>query len=230
MRKIVYLFVVILFVSSGVFAQQTAFVSVARESLRGTPDVRGRLISSVKRNQSLEVLLDRGGWSLVQTSAFVGWIRSSSISTARFGNPSPSLPDLGSVQGMGTGRGTGVGSGAGMGSGSGTGSGIGSDGDGVGPGLPVSSVTTKELRIISKPRPTMTDKARQNNEQGSVILRIMFLASGQVGSISVVKGLKYGLNEQAIAAARMIKFEPAMSRGGVLKSVSKTVEYTFVIY
>ena len=140
----------------------------------------------------------------------------------------------GQGQGQGSGRGTGTGSGDGSGSGSGSGDG---DGDGRGPGSgtsvgapppPPVGVTSK-VKIISKPRASYTDAARQNNIQGSVTLRITFLASGQVGSISPVSGLPYGLTEQAIAAARSIRFEPA-KRNGVPQTTSVTIQYGFTIY
>ncbi|MEO7660657.1 MAG: energy transducer TonB, partial [Pyrinomonadaceae bacterium] len=88
---------------------------------------------------------------------------------------------------------------------------------------------TQAVKIISKPRPGYTDPARTANIQGTVILRVMFLASGQIGSISSVKGLPNGLTEQAIAAARRITFEPA-KRDGVPQSVTKQIEYSFSIY
>ncbi len=136
--------------------------------------------------------------------------------------------------GQGSGRGTGNGSGNGSGSGSGLGNGNGGGtGDGTGgsppppPARPVG--VTQGIKIISKPRPGYTDAARQNNVQGTVILRVTFLASGQIGSISAVKGLPNGLTEQAIAAARRISFEPA-KRDGVGQSITRQVEYTFSIY
>ncbi|CAN5284589.1 hypothetical protein BH20ACI2_BH20ACI2_12540 [soil metagenome] len=138
----------------------------------------------------------------------------------------------GTGRGVGSGRGSGIGSGSGGGLGSGTGGGIG-DGDGPGGGLdappPKKAGVTAGLKILSKPRPGYTDAARQANIQGTVILRVTFLASGQVGSISPVKGLPSGLTEQAIAAARRISFEPAM-RDGVGQSVTRQIEYTFSIY
>ncbi len=85
------------------------------------------------------------------------------------------------------------------------------------------------MKINSKPRPGYTDAARQNNIQGTVILRVTFLGSGQIGSVSVVKGLPNGLSEQAIAAAKRISFEPAKTNG-VGQTVTKQVEYTFSIY
>lgn len=87
----------------------------------------------------------------------------------------------------------------------------------------------KGVNITLKPRANYTDAARTNQAQGKVVLRVTFGANGQIGAISVVSGLPDGLTEQAIEAAKGIKFEPA-KRGGVPYSVSKPVEYTFTIY
>lgn len=137
----------------------------------------------------------------------------------------------GTGTGQGSGRGTGNGSGDGSGSGSGIGNGNGSgtgDGD-YGPPPPSRPKVTTNLAILSKPRPGYTDAARQANIQGTVILRVTFLGSGQIGGISAVKGLPNGLTEQAIAAARRISFTPKMI-DGVPQSVTKQIEYTFSIY
>lgn len=157
-------------------------------------------------------------------------------------NGAPGLSNgQGSGGGLGSGRGTGQGSGNGTGAGSGNGSGFGAgngngngDGDGNGndgitPPPPKPAGVTQALRILGKPKPSYTDSARQNQIQGTVILRVTFLASGAIGSISAVKGLPNGLTEQAIAAARSIRFEPA-KRDGVGQAVTKQVEYTFSIY
>ena len=143
----------------------------------------------------------------------------------------------GQGSGVGTGQGSGRGTGAGSGDGSGSGGGLGDgNGDGSGSGgsggvppPPKRVGVTQALKIISKPRPGYTDAARQNNVQGTVILRVTFLASGQVGSISAVKGLPNGLTEQAIAAARRINFEPKKV-DGVGQPVTRQIEYTFSIY
>jgi len=141
--------------------------------------------------------------------------------------------------GMGSGRGTGQGSGNGTGAGSGNGSGFGSgngngngdgDGDGdAGTGPPPSSGPTTALKVTYKPKPNYTDAARQNQVQGKVMLRVTFLATGGIGSISTVKGLPNGLTEQAIAAARAIRFTPAMVNGQP-RSVTRQVEFSFAIY
>jgi TonB family protein len=62
-----------------------------------------------------------------------------------------------------------------------------------------------------------------------VVLRVTFLDSGEIGRISVISGLGNGLTEQAVEAAKKIKFEPA-TKDGKSVSVTKPVEYLFTIY
>jgi len=93
----------------------------------------------------------------------------------------------------------------------------------------ISHLKRENLRIISKPRANYTDVARTNYVQGKVVLRVTFLADGQIGGISTISGLPDGLTEQAIKAAREIKFEPPMKDGKKI-TVTKPVEYTFTIY
>ena len=136
------------------------------------------------------------------------------------------------TEGSGTGGGQGAGRGSGQGNGMGSGVGNGNiePQTTVKPELPVKprGITTG-IRIISKPQPRYTDAARQNQIQGQVTLKVQFLADGRIGAISPVSGLGYGLTEQAMAAARMIRFEPAM-RNGVPYTVSRTISYSFTIY
>lgn len=216
MHKIAYCFVVIIFSALGALAQQTVVVIVAKDNLRGSPSVKGKVILSVKKGEELKLVRQRGDWYMVHRGGVGGWIRSSSIVKE--------LVDHSQFNVTGVGSGRGFGNGVGNGSGTGAGSGPGSIGQGV-----VAPAITKPMRIVAKPSPTFTDAARTNGIQGTVILRVTFLASGQISSISVVKGLAYGLTEQAIAAARGIKFEPAESKLGPI-TVTKTVEYTFAPY
>jgi TonB family protein len=92
----------------------------------------------------------------------------------------------------------------------------------------ISHLKRESVRILSKPRADYTDEARLNQVQGKVVLRVVFSAGGQIGVISTISGLPDGLTEQAIAAARGIKFKPA-TRNGTPYSVTKPVEYTFTI-
>ncbi len=88
---------------------------------------------------------------------------------------------------------------------------------------------TQKARVFSQPRPGYTEAARQNGVSGVVTLRMVLASSGEVTNITVVSGLPDGLSEKAIAAARQIKFEPAMKDG---RAVSQYVQvsYTFSLY
>ena len=142
----------------------------------------------------------------------------------------------GKGRGMGNGEGGGIGNGIGDGRGDGRGDG---EGDGTGGGRgnfdPDNMQVVKKvvpptpLKILSKPRANYTDAARQAQVQGKVVLRVTFAANGTIGGISVISGLGNGLTEQAIAAARNIKFEPAKKNGQAVSTV-KSIEYTFTIY
>jgi len=154
---------------------------------------------------------------------------------SKFAGPSNG-PGTGGGQGTGTGTGQGSGSGTGTGSGTGSGSGSGiGDGNGGGTGSggsgppPRAPAVTVNYRILAKPKATYTDAARTNNVQGNVRLKVTLLASGQVGSITPVTRLPHGLTEQAIAAARQIRFEPKKVNG-VPVTINVTIDYGFTMY
>lgn len=88
---------------------------------------------------------------------------------------------------------------------------------------------TKPLQITSKPIAKYTDEAKKNCVEGVVLLKITFFSNGNVGNIKVLEGLPFGLSEQAVEAAKLIKFEPAMKRGKNI-TVTKRVRYNFTIY
>ena len=85
------------------------------------------------------------------------------------------------------------------------------------------------LIILAKPRAGYTDEARHENLQGLVRLRITLLRNGSLGKIDTLSTLKYGLTEQAIAAAKKIVFLPKQINGVRVNSVV-TFEYSFSIY
>jgi TonB family protein len=91
------------------------------------------------------------------------------------------------------------------------------------------SSKTRAIQILAKPHPKYTVEARANFIEGDVLLRVVFLANGEIGNITPVKELPFGLTEQAIEAAKKIKFEP-MIRNGQTTSVTKQVQYSFTIY
>lgn len=84
----------------------------------------------------------------------------------------------------------------------------------------------RPLKIIHKPKPKYNADA--GCVVGTVILRIAFLSNGEIGTISVVKGLPNGLTEDATDAAKRIQFEPMIKDGGP-KTVTKQVEFAFRI-
>lgn len=85
------------------------------------------------------------------------------------------------------------------------------------------------LKIISKPRASYTDAARTRGVSGTIRLLVGFSEGGKIKHILVLRGLPFGLNEQAIRAAQGIEFDPA-TRDGKPVSVVKQIEYSFTIY
>ena len=83
-----------------------------------------------------------------------------------------------------------------------------------------------KARLLTKPEPSYTADARKNEISGTVILTVVFAETGQVQNIHVVSGLPYGLTEQAISAAKQIKFTPAMIDGTPV-SMWMRLEYNF---
>ena len=71
----------------------------------------------------------------------------------------------------------------------------------------------KPMEITSIPKPQYTDEARAKKIEGDVVIQVVFTASGDVKVLHVVQGLGYGLDESAEAAARQIRFHPALQDG-----------------
>lgn len=87
---------------------------------------------------------------------------------------------------------------------------------------------SQALKILEKPRPQLTDEQKEINieVQGTVTLRVKFLADGKIGKISPVSSLPFGLTENATEAAKKIKFEPE-KKDGVPRTIFKQVQYSF---
>jgi TonB family protein len=149
--------------------------------------------------------------------------------------------------GMGTGKGTGTGEGEDGGFGKGRGGNmgggdkqIGGGGQGGGSGFngeaPVDynrtfspREVTQKARILARPEPQYTEEARKNQVSGTVVIKAVFSSSGAVTNIRAVSGLPYGLTEKAIAAARQIRFSPAMKDGRAVSQFVQ-IEYNFNLY
>jgi protein TonB len=87
----------------------------------------------------------------------------------------------------------------------------------------------QRARLLFKPEPQYTEEARINQITGTVVLRVVFSSSGEVDQIRAVRTLPFGLTERAIAAARQIRFVPAMKNGRPV-AVFMQLEYNFNLY
>ena len=130
----------------------------------------------------------------------------------------------------GTGSGGGIGSGSGGGVGSGFGPGVGPGrGGGIGGGVFRVGGGVTAPRVIYSPDPEFTEEARKAKYQGTVVLWIVVGPDGRTRDIRVQRSLGMGLDENAIAAIRQWKFEPAR-KDGVAVAVQVSVEVSFRLY
>jgi TonB family protein len=128
----------------------------------------------------------------------VGAIDSTSAATA----------SQGSGSGGGAGTGTGTGSGSGQGSGLGAGFGGGTGGGAYQPGNGVSA--PKLLKIV---QPQYTADAMRAKVQGVVVLECIVMPDGTVAEARVKRSLPFGLDDEAIKAARQWRFSPGLRQG-----------------
>jgi len=83
-----------------------------------------------------------------------------------------------------------------------------------------SNTPTNPVEIVSKPKPLYTDEGRKLKIEGEVRLEVQFTTTGEVHVVKVLKGLGYGLDEQAVRAAEQIKFKPALHDGQPVDSTA----------
>jgi protein TonB len=141
------------------------------------------------------------------------------------GIPTSDSLGSGARDGAGTGKGTGTGSGPGIGSGLGPGFG-GNTGDGFyQPGNGVESPIP-----VFQPKPQYTSQAMRAKIQGTVLLECIVLPDGTVGRVEVRRSLDptFGLDQEAIKAARSWRFRPGMRRGDAV-AVLVTIEMAFTL-
>lgn len=86
-------------------------------------------------------------------------------------------------------------------------------------------VDTK-AEIRNRPEPTYTREARRAGVQGIVTLKLLLLPDETIDRIKVVRGLPFGLTENAIRAACKVKFKPAVKAGNPVAQWV-TIQYGF---
>jgi TonB family protein len=140
----------------------------------------------------------------------------------------PSAPVTES-QGAGTGGGAGTGSGTGSGSGQGSGLGAGfGGGTGGGAFRPGAGITLPS--VLREVKPAYTADAMRAKVQGSVWLECIVMPDGSVGDVRVTRSLDpiFGLDQEAIKAAKQWRFKPGMRQGEPVPVII-TIELTFTL-
>lgn len=100
---------------------------------------------------------------------------------------------------------------------------------------PETKQTETGIVFLSRPRADYSDKARSRGFSAQVVLRVTFLANGEIGDIAdettkkKEKIAKYGLLDEAVKAAKKIKFVPATVNGQPV-TVSKLIAYNFTTF
>jgi protein TonB len=85
-------------------------------------------------------------------------------------------------------------------------------------------------KMLEASTPEYPSAARRREEQGTVLVRVRVLASGQAGEVQVQKSSGMPeLDKAAVAAAKASKFRPAQSVEGVPLDSWVAVPYKFVL-
>jgi len=134
-------------------------------------------------------------------------------------------------------------SGPGHGGGIGThccgGVGDGDQGAGYGPGDTSSWGTSHpragkdgygNLVCVYCPQPNFSREAVEAKIQGSIFIEAVILRDGRPSQIRVVRGLGYGLDENAIEMVRKWRFKPATGPDGSAADVRMVIELAFRLY
>jgi|SRR5579885_2269518 protein TonB len=85
---------------------------------------------------------------------------------------------------------------------------------------------TEAPAVDHKVAPACTSQAVQAGIEGAVVLYAEIGADGRARRLRVIKGLGYGLDQQAIAAVRQWTFYPGM-KNGVPATMPTTVQVEF---
>src|SRR5262249_8686851 len=81
-------------------------------------------------------------------------------------------------------------------------------------------------QVLTHPPAAYTDEARLRGIEGIVVVQAEFDSQGNITVLKVIKGLGYGLDENALAALRAWHFSPAL-RDGLPVSAVAEIEVPF---
>jgi periplasmic protein TonB len=85
------------------------------------------------------------------------------------------------------------------------------------------------LIVLHREPARYTNAAREARAQGEIILSIEFRADGTIKVLNIVRGLGFGLDEKAVAAAQKIIFLPVIN-DETFVNMSSRLEFTFDLY
>ena len=81
------------------------------------------------------------------------------------------------------------------------------------------------------PTPGYTIEAAKKKIEGTVLLSLIVLPDGTSRDVTVIRGLGYGLDEQAVKAVSTWRFQPAVRQSdGEAVPISITVQTNFHVY
>lgn len=99
-------------------------------------------------------------------------------------------------------------------------------------GIPVPDAAAKNptpLWLLSTPKPTYSDEARDKTVSGIIKTRITFSENGSVSKVIFESLLAGGLNRNVFFSAIRLKFVPR-EKDGVPEATARTVMYNFTIF
>jgi len=74
-----------------------------------------------------------------------------------------------------------------------------------------------------------TNAAREAKAKGEIVLSVEFRADGTIKVLKIVRGLGFGLDEQAVSAVQKIIFLPEI-KDGTFVNMPSNLEFTFNLY
>jgi TonB family protein len=84
--------------------------------------------------------------------------------------------------------------------------------------------------VLARPFPRYTEEARKARRQGVVVLKAVINTDGMVDGVKILKGLGYGLDEEAISTVICKwRFKPATLNGNPV-DFNATIEVEFTIH
>ena len=183
------------------------------EEVEAPPEVEPEPEPEPLESQNIQLSAVPMGASIQTRTGLLEGLLSGALDSAGSGT------DGGAGEGSGGGIGPGEGDGLGPGEGGGTGGGVFQPGNGV-----------ETPRLLREVTPKYTAEAMRAKVQGIVLVEAVVLPDGTVGDVEVIRSLDkvFGLDEEAIRAARQWRFLPG-TRFGEPVAVLVTIELTFTL-